>query len=325
MLLIDNETVEQALTMEACIESQEQAFRGLLTGDAVNRPRFDIYVPSDRPDAYYRSGNMEGAIASTGIYAIRLKSDVITWPRDESGNWTEEKYCVRPGTYCGLVFLFSARDGEPLAIMNDGYVQHMRVGGGAGIGAKYLAREDSRQVGLLGSGGMAKVYLEAFKVVRPIDLVKVFSPTRAHRESFAEEMSKKLDIDVRAVDDPAEAVAGADIVATCTDSMRPTLDARWIEPGQHVTNVGPAEISREMYERADVRMKQGVSGWPAGIENLDRVVLGRGHSPVAIAAGSEEELRRLPSGKEHELGYDMKLPTFTDYLQGKVKGRENDE
>jgi ornithine cyclodeaminase/alanine dehydrogenase-like protein (mu-crystallin family) len=325
MLLIDNACVARVLTMPACIESQEQAFRGLLTGDAVNRPRFDIYVPSAFPDAYYRSGNMEGAIASTGIYAIRLKSDVITWPRDSSGRWTEEKFCVRPGTYCGLVMLFSARDGEPLAIINDGLIQHMRVGGGAGIGVKYLAREDSTTVGMLGSGGMARVYLEAFAAVRPIAGVRVFSPTVAHREAFAAEMSRELGIEVRAVDDPQTAVAGADIVATCTDSMTPTLDAAWISPGQHITNVGPAEISRGVYERADVRMKQGVSGWPAGIENLDRVMLGRGHSPIAIVAGSEEDVRRLPSGEEHQLGYDMKLPTFTDFLRGEVAGRQRDD
>lgn len=322
MLLLDNACVAQALSMADCIESQEQAFRGLLTGDAVNRPRFDIYVPSTQADAYFRSGNMEGAIASAGIYAIRLKSDMITWPRDESGRWTEEKYCIRPGTYCGLVLLFSSADGEPLAIINDGLIQHMRVGGGAGIGVKYLAREDSTKVGMLGSGGMSRVYLEAFVEVRPIEQVAVFSPTRAHRERFAEEMTNDLGIEVRAVDDPATAVAGADIVATCTDSMTPTLDAAWVEPGQHLTNVGPAEISRELYERADVRLKQGVSGWPAGIENLDRVMLGRGHSPVAIVAGTEEDLKRLPSGDEHQLGYDMKLPTFTDLLTGRVAGRE---
>lgn len=84
-----------------------------------------------------------------------MKSDVITWPRDAHGNWTEEKYCVEPGTFCGLVLLISTKNGEPLAFINDGVLQHMRVGGGAGIGVKYLSRENSRTVGMLGSGGMA--------------------------------------------------------------------------------------------------------------------------------------------------------------------------
>lgn len=325
MLMIDNKVVEQVLTIEDCIESQEKAFRGLLTGDAVNRPRFDLYVPNDDPTEYYRPGNMEGAIASEGVYAIRIKSDVISWPRDERGRWYETKYCVRPGLYCGLVLLFSTKDGEPLAIVNDGVIQHMRVGGGAGIGARLLSRPESSTVGMLGSGGMARVYLDAFRAVRPITLAKVWSPTAGRKEAFAAEMSERMGFEVRPVGSPEEAVAGADIVATCTSSMSPTVRAEWLEPGQHLTNVGPAEISRDVFERCEVRIKQGVSGWPKGIADLDRVVLGRGHSPVAIAAGSEEELARLPSGKEHEMGYDMRLPTFADHLRGEVPGRTSDD
>lgn len=325
MLLIDNAAVEQVLDMDGCIASLEAGLHGLVTGDAVNRPRFDIYVPTGDGESFYRSGNMEGAIASTGMYAIRLKSDVITWPRDERGRWTEDKYCVRPGTYCGLVFLFSTRDGEPLALINDGYLQHMRVGAGAGIGAKYLARADASRVGMLGSGGMAEVYLEAFRAVRPITEVTVYSPTEAHRTAFAAGMSDRLGIPVRAVDSAEEAVSDVDIVATCTDAMEPTLRAEWLRPGQHVTNVGPSEISREVFQRADVRIKQGVSGWPKGTADLPRVLTGRGHSPIAVAAGSEAELAGLPSADAHPMGYDMTLPTFTDLLGGEVVGRVDDE
>lgn len=48
---------------------------------------------------------------------------------------------------------------------------------------------------------------------------------------------------------------------------------------------------------------------------------GRGHSPIALVAGSAEEIARLPSEDAHPMGYDMKLPTFTDYLRGTVPGR----
>jgi alanine dehydrogenase len=324
VLFIDNNDVKRVLTMDACIETQEQAFAGTLTGDAINRPRIDLYVPCDRPDGYFRSGTMEGAIASQGMYAVRLKSDIIVWPQSDDGAWTEEKYCVRPGTFCGLVFLFSTRDGEPLAIMNDGYLQHMRVAGGAGIGARWLARPDSSTVGMLGSGGMARCYLAAFAAVRPITKARVYSPTGAHRNQFALEMSDELGIEVEAVDNPEAAVRGADIVSTCTDSMQPTLKAEWLTPGQHVTNVGPAEISADVFHRANVRFKQGTSGWPSGIEQLERVMVGRGHSPMAIVAGSPEEIERLPSGDEHPMGYDMKLPTFTDLMTGALPGRTSD-
>jgi ornithine cyclodeaminase/alanine dehydrogenase-like protein (mu-crystallin family) len=118
MLMIDNEAVERVLTMRECIEAQERAFAGTLTGASVSRPRIDMFVPCNREDGYYRWGSVEGA--SDGVLAVRLKSDIMTWPEGPDGTRTETKYCIAPGTYCGLVLLFSTQDGAPLAIINDG-------------------------------------------------------------------------------------------------------------------------------------------------------------------------------------------------------------
>ena len=54
-------------------------------------------------------------------------------------------------------------------------------------------------------------------------------------------MSVKLDIPVEPVATAREAVRGVDILATCTDSMSPTFVAEWLEPGMHVTMLGPRE------------------------------------------------------------------------------------
>ncbi len=101
MLMIDNATVERVLTMRDCIDVQERAFAGLLTGASIGRPRFDTYVPRRNAPhderSYYRFGSVDGA--TDGILAVRLKSDVMVWP--EGGN--EQKFSVEPGTYCGLV------------------------------------------------------------------------------------------------------------------------------------------------------------------------------------------------------------------------------
>src|SRR2546430_1173876 len=185
MLLIDNPTVEKVLTMRDCIDIQERAFLGLPGGASVHRPRIDVYVPTEKaPEGYWCWGTMEGASKDLGVFAIRLKSGIVTWPQHPGGTSTEEKYCVDSGTFCGLVMLFSTYNGQPLAMINDGVIQHMRVGGGAGLGAKYLAREDAHVVGMIGSGGMARTYLHAFAAVRDIRKVRVFSPTKAHREEY---------------------------------------------------------------------------------------------------------------------------------------------
>jgi len=88
MLIINNEDVAALLTMADCIRVQQDAFSKIPYGGAIHRPRIDVYMPCDRPDGYYRWSTMEGA--NNGYMAIRMKSDVITWPRGADGNWTEE-------------------------------------------------------------------------------------------------------------------------------------------------------------------------------------------------------------------------------------------
>jgi alanine dehydrogenase len=328
MLIINNDLVAQLLTMDDCIRVQEAAFRQLATGGAIHRPRIDMYVPCERTDGYFRWGTMEGA--NDGYFAIRMKSDIITWPKDANGNWTEEKYCREPGTYCGVIFLLSTRNAEPLAFINDGVLQHMRVGGGAGIGVKYLAREDSHVVGMLGSGGMARTFLEAFKCVRDVRLCKVFSPTPAHREAFAEEMSRRLNIEVRAVGDPREAVRGADILSSCTDSMAPVYDAEWIEKGMHVTNLGRREMPDAASGKFDLVVRQGTAGLQ--MRETERFQAERGLSPAAFIAGTAEEMARIPpkntqpgfggdSPEFMDRGQGGDKPDFVDLVTGKCKGR----
>ncbi|MBT3791421.1 MAG: ornithine cyclodeaminase family protein [Rhodospirillales bacterium] len=328
MLIINNQIVADLLTMEDCIKAQEEAFKKIPTGGAIHRPRIDMYVPCKRDDGYFRWGTMEGA--NDGYFAIRMKSDIMHWPEDENGNWTEEKYCREPGTYCGMILLISTENAEPLAFINDGMLQHMRVGGGAGIGVKYLAREDSHVVGMLGSGGMARTFLESFKSVRDIRQCKVYSPTPEHREEYAEEMSKRLNIEVIAVDTPQEAVKGADILSSCTDAMNPVYDAEWIEPGMHVTNLGRREMPDDSANHFDVVIRQGTAGLQ--MKQTERFQAERGLSPAAYIAGSEEEMKRIPEknpqpgfgGDDPEFtdrGKGGDKPDFSDLVSGKAKGR----
>ena len=332
MLIINNDIVHDILTMEDCIRVQEEAFKQLATGEAMHRPRIDMYMPCDREDSYYRWGTMEGA--NGGFLAIRMKSDIITWPQDPDGNWTEEKYCREPGTYCGLIFLLSTKNAEPLAFINDGNLQHMRVGGGAGIGVKYLSREDSHEVGMLGSGGMARTFLEAFCVVRDIRKCKIFSPDPGHREAYAEEMAAKLGIEVVAVDNPRDAVKGVDILSTCTDSMKPVYDADWIERGMHITNLGRREVSDATIDRFDVVVRQGTGGLQ--MRQTERFQAERGLSPAAYIGGTPEQMKRIPE-KNPEPGFGGDSPEFTDrgkggdkpefadLITGKAKGRTSDD
>lgn len=316
MLLIDNEVMEQVLTTRDCIAVQERAFAGVLTGAAVSRPRLDTFVPCDREDGYYRFGSVEGA--ADGVHAVRLKSDIMTWPRRPDGTSSETKYCVRPGTYCGLVLLFSTANGEPLAIMNDGHLQHMRVGAAAGVGARLLARAGAQTVGLIGSGGMARTALEAMVAVRPIECVRVFSRQAGNRERFAREMSAALGVAVEAVATAREAVRGADILVTATDSMQPIVEAAWLEPGMHVVAIGPLDLAPACEGRIDVLVRQGEEVFDMPEAGQFRRDLG--HSRNAFVGGSPEEQKRLPM-KIRKNAAGANWPLYADVIAGRAAGR----
>lgn len=323
MLLIDNSTVEELLSMSECIDAQDACFRRITTGQAIHRPRIDMYTPTGRQDDYHRWGTMEGTDAELGLMAIRVKSDVISWPRDSANRWTEEKYCKEPGTFCGLIWLFSTRNGVPLAIIQDGYLQHYRVGGGAGLGVRYLAREDSETVGIIGSGGMARTYLKAICNERAIKTVRVYSPSRDHCREFAEEMAPLLGVEVKPVGSAQEAVKGSDIVATCTDSMEALLFGEWLEPGMHVTNLGPSEFDESVYQRSDVVVRQGVGG--LDIAETDRIQRLRGHSPIAYIAGSKEDMQRIPEPIGGPSYFIRKATTLMDVMTDAQLGRTNSD
>jgi ornithine cyclodeaminase/alanine dehydrogenase-like protein (mu-crystallin family) len=326
VLLINNDDVRRLIRASDCIRVQEDAFAELATHRATHRPRIDVYAPAQRTDGYFRWSSMDGVTSKPGPYfASRVKSDIAYWPISDDGRVTEQKFCTRPGLYCGLVLLFSTLDGRPLAIINDGVLQHLRVGAGAALGAKYLARADASAVGILGSGGMARSYLEALIAVRPIKSAKVFSPSATNRTKFAKEMSAELQIAVTPVETAQAAVAGADIVASCTDSMTPTIAPDWITPGMHVTNVNPAEIDAACHARFDIAFRQGDANINIGPSNSARIMREVGQSPIAYVAGTEAEIERLPKPPPNRMGFGGAFPHVTDLIAATRPGRTNDE
>ncbi len=193
-LLLNNDDVRKLLTMQMTIDALDRSYQGTTTGETVCRPRIDIEIATRNPEQTYRWGTMEGGSSAMGYFAIRMKSDIIYYTEYE-GVKTEEKFASRPGLFCGLVMLFDVQNAEPLAIINEGYLQHFRVGADAGIGARHMARDDAHIIGMFGSGGMARSHVEAMRQVRSIDRLQVFSPTREHREAYAREMAEKFDIE----------------------------------------------------------------------------------------------------------------------------------
>jgi len=319
MLLLKDEDVQRILTMPMTLEALEETQKEIIKGDAATMGRIDLYLPCERPESYYRWALMTGGAKRDGFVVARMLSDIVSWP-GEKGNQKENKHCIQPGTYCGMLIMFSARDGLPAALINDGFLQHMRVAGGAGLGVKYLARQNSHTVGMIGSGGMARSYLEAFSLVRQITSVKVYSSNRENARLYAEEMSEKFGIEVTAVDSARDAVKGVDIVSCCTSSIDPVFKTEWLERGMHVTDVTWDETEPGFANAVDVAVKMGES--TPHLENPPPGAFYAAHGFLGYVAGQPEEKAIIPRRPPRE--EIVKTPTLAELIAGKVKGRSDD-
>jgi len=310
-LILSNEDVEKLLTMPECIDVLEEAYVELAEGRGISRTRSDCITPTTRPDAVYGLKSMDGVIPKFGIGAVRINSDILTFPK-RGNNIRREKVPAAPnGRYCGLVLLFSTENGEPLAILPDGVMQRMRVGAANGLGVKYLARQDARRVGILGSGWQAGAQLMAVCAVRTIETIRCFSPNPANREAFATQMSAVLGVEVIPVAQTEDAIAGADIVMCATNTLDNVFFERWISPGLHVSSIKRPEIEMKALKRADRIVLHSHDESPIHVTTRD----------LALARKDQE-----PRGwsKAAELDF-QKLPTLPELIVGKAEGRKSEE
>jgi ornithine cyclodeaminase/alanine dehydrogenase-like protein (mu-crystallin family) len=308
-LILSNDDVEKLLTMHECIAVMEEAYAELADGRGVSRTRSDCFTPTTRQDALYSLKSMDGVAPKLGVGAVRINSDIITWPKRGNAMRREKVAAAPSNRYVGLVLLFSVENGEPLAILPDGVVQRMRVGAANGIAIKYLARAEANRIGLLGSGWQAGAQLMAACAVRDVTSIRCFSPNPENRASFANAMSALLGVDVSGVGLPEDAIKGADIVMCATNSIDPVFFERWIEPGMHLSSIKRPEIEVKAIKRADRLVIHWNDPAPIHLATTGVVV--------------EEKAQGRGWRLAEEIGFE-KLPTLPQLVAGRAQGRTSD-
>ena len=207
------------------------------------------------------------------------------------------------------MLLFSVDNGEPLAIMPDGVMQRMRVGATNGLGIKYLARKNAETVGILGSGWQAGAQLMAACAVRDIKQIRCFSPTRENREAFAAQDDRHARRRGPPVEQPEDAMKGADIAMCSSSCLDHIFFAPWVETGMHMTSIKRPEIEMAALRRADRIV----------IHNNDE-------KPLHVMT---RDLANAEKAKDHgwnsvgELDF-AKLPTLPELIVGRAQGRQSD-
>ena len=134
-------------------------------------------------------------------------------------------------THMATIFLVDSETGTPLATMDGRLITEMRTAAVSAAATKLLAAPESKILAILGSGVQARSHAEALRLVRNFEEIRVWSPTREHAKQFAEEIGATA---VSAED----AVRGADVVVTVTNSKTPVLKGSWLKSGCHVNAIG---------------------------------------------------------------------------------------
>jgi len=252
-LLLTNDEVDQLLPMEAAVDALRGMYAEVRAGRGVSGPRIDLLAETESPvdpHAEYSLKSMGGVLPRSGMAALRLSSEILGW--QGSGDAARrEKLPAADGRWVGLVLLFSTRTGEPLMIAPDGFIQRARVAGATALGARHLARADARVLALLGSGWQAEGQVDAYCATCAIGEIRVFSPSQAHREAFAERMARRSGVTVRPAESAERAVDGADIVASATNSVGVVLRPEWARPGMHFSSVTATEVPEGLVLAAD--------------------------------------------------------------------------
>ena len=137
-----------------------------------------------------------------------------------------------PACYCGLILLTSTETGEPLAFINDGHLQHMRVGADGGIGVKYLAKRGCRgrrHARLRRHGAHAHARVHARPQHQEAASVQ---PDARKPRTVRPRDGADLQYRGRGLRPPEDVYKGADIVAGLTDSAVPVIDGTRARKGR---------------------------------------------------------------------------------------------
>ena len=232
-LHISEAEVRAVLTMPMAIAAVEEICRKQSTGECVVHPRRRFELPGG------------------GFFHYMAAADY------SSGHIAMKQYTYSRGKVRFLVPLYAMATGDLLAMIEADYMGQLRTGAATGVATNVLARPESRVAAIIGTGGQARTQLEAIAAVRKLQRVRAYGRDRARRESFAKEMSERLGLSVVAAESSAEAVRGADIVATATTTSLPVLHGADLAHGVHLNAIGAnhankRELDEEAVASADV-------------------------------------------------------------------------
>jgi ornithine cyclodeaminase/alanine dehydrogenase-like protein (mu-crystallin family) len=200
---------------------------------------------------------MRQALADLARGQIQQPLRTVVRPRDAAGfmglmpsyspgiGYGLKALCITPGNpaigkdaHQGGVLLFDAATGEPLALVNASAVTEIRTAAVSAVATDLLARPGAAELAIIGTGVQGQAHAHAIAATRPLAGIRLAGRDLARAREVAAALAGQLGLPVSAHGQARDAVEGADIVVTATNSPRPVLRREWMAAGTHVNAVG---------------------------------------------------------------------------------------
>ena len=152
-------------------------------------------------------------------------------------------------TVMATISLNDPKTGYPLAILAGTEITSARTGAAAAVATKYLSREDSEILGLIGAGAQAMTQLKAILQVREITKVIVADASKQAAGEFVQKAGREIGIEVVQAGSLDEA-AKADVISTTTPVREPIVLDEWIKAGTHINAMGADAKGKQELESA---------------------------------------------------------------------------
>jgi alanine dehydrogenase len=284
-LILSRRDVTALLTLDECIREVEASFRALSDGTVPAPAVLGFHMPR---------GGFHAKVGALG-------NDVVL---KLNANFPSNRKRFGLPTIQGLILLFDAETGYPLAVMDSVEITILRTGAATAVAARYLARPESAVVTVCGCGNQGRIQLRSLAAVLPISKVLAFDVDEEVQGRFVEEMSRLPGIAVAPASDLEHAVGLSNVVVTCTPSREFYIRKPWITPGTFIAAVGADSEEKQELEPAVL------AGSRVVVDILEQCeMIGDLHHAIREGAMSRDQIHG----------------TLGDVVAGKKEGRTSPE
>ncbi|MGJ9457953.1 cyclodeaminase [Oceanobacillus sp. CF4.6] len=224
------------------IEIVEEGFTALASENVTLPPILTMEIPEHHGEMDVKTAYIKGL----DTFAVKISSGFF------------DNQSLGLPSLSGMMLLLCSKTGLAEAILLDnGYLTDVRTAAAGAVAADYLAKEQVKSVGVIGTGTQARYQMEALLLVRNFDVIYVYGRKRESAEEYAAEISEKLGKEVIIAESVEEVIKMSEIVVTTTPATEPLIKAEWLHPGLHITAMGSdashkQELYAKVFQKADV-------------------------------------------------------------------------